>query len=367
MPLSIRPAADSRGPREVRGSRAARRHACAVAALCGTLWLPSGVAGQPPASGTAGSAAHSERMLPSLDAAQWVERMRRDPCTRTYSGTLVVSSAAGAMSSSRLWHACAAGQPVVRVEPLSGLPRIVFRQGDEVRTFNLQTRTVRIEPHEPAHGLPAMPVLPGAAVSQYYTVKPLGSERVAGAMADGIAFIPQDAWRFGYRFWIERDSGLVIKLQTVGPQARVLEQTAFSQLDLQTPVQADELLRSVPALQGYQIEKNRIRRTTAQAEGWGVRQVPPGFVALGCFQRPASAAAAQGAPVLQCVYSDGLASVSVFVEAAAAPRADKPQTGSVGATHLWGQQLDEQTWITVVGEVPVATLRAFAQQFERLR
>lgn len=332
--------------------------------LLGALLLPLIAVAQTGKPGPSGAA---ERDRLPMDAAQWVERMRGDPCARNYSGTLVVSSAAGAMTSSRMWHACAAGLPVVRVEPLTGTPRIVFRHGDEVRTFNLQARTVRVEPREPARGFPLVPVLPGAAVSQHYSVKLLGSERVAGAMADGVAFVPQDAWRFGYRFWTERDTGLVLKLQTVGADGQVLEQTAFSQLDLEAPVRAEELLRSQQALQGYQVEAPRIRRTTAEAEGWTVRQVPPGFVSLGCFQRQPG-----GAPdavlVLQCVYSDGLASVSVFVEALPAQRQEaKPQAASMGATHLWAQRAAAQAWVTVVGEVPPATLRAFAQQLERAR
>ncbi|GAA4428246.1 sigma factor AlgU regulator MucB [Acidovorax lacteus] len=339
-------------------------------AWVGALWgllMPVGASAQSPQFGPASSPQGIERTLPKLDAAQWVERMRADPCARTYTGALVVSAASGAMTSSRMWHACIDGLPVVRVEPQTGVPRVVFRHGDEVRTFNLQARTVRVEPREPARGFPAVPLLSGAAVSQHYGVKLLGSERVAGAIADGVAFVPQDAWRFGYRFWIERDSGLVLKLQTVGPDGRMLEQTAFSQLDLKSPVRAEELLQSVQSFQGFQIEMPSIRRTAAEAEGWVLRQIPPGFVSLGCFLRQASPKG-DTAPVLQCVYSDGLASVSVFLEDLSPQRpADKAQTASIGATHLWAQRVKGDAWTTVVGEVPLATLRAFAHHIERLR
>ncbi|MFN3375370.1 MAG: MucB/RseB C-terminal domain-containing protein [Burkholderiaceae bacterium] len=339
-------------------------------AWAGGLWallLPVGAPAQSPQFGPASSPQGIERALPKLDAAQWVERMRADPCARTYAGTLVVSAASGAMTSSRMWHACVGGLPVVRVEPQTGVPRVVFRHGDEVRTFNLQARTVRVEPRAPARGFPVVPLLSGGAVSQHYGVKLLGSERVAGAMADGVAFVPQDAWRFGYRFWIERDSGLVLKLQTVGRDGQVLEQTAFSQLDLQAPVRAEELLQSVQSFQGFQIETLRIRRTAAETEGWALRQAPPGFVSLGCFLRQA-AQKDETASVLQCVYSDGLASVSVFLEDLPPQRpVDKVQTASIGATHLWAQRVKGDAWTTVVGEVPVATLRAFADHIERVR
>ena len=52
---------------------------------------------------------------------------------------------------------------------------------------------------------------------------------------------PTDRLRFGYRIWSEKRTGLVIKTQTLDPSGRVLEQTAFSELQLDAPVPAEAM------------------------------------------------------------------------------------------------------------------------------
>jgi len=71
---------------------------------------------------------------------------------------------------------------------------------------------------------------------------------------------------------------------------------------------------------------------------------------------------------VHCVYTDGIASVSLFLEPGdAAQAASRPQGSySAGATQSLRVRLADG-WLTAVGEVPQATLRAFAQALERSR
>ena len=72
--------------------------------------------------------------------------------------------------------------------------------------------------------------------------------------------------------------------------------------------------------------------------------------------------------MLQCLYSDGLASVSLFFESFDSQRhSPEPQVSSMGATQLLAQRVPPDTWVTVVGEVPLQTPRLFAGQLERAR
>ena len=89
-----------------------------AAALCGLSVLTA-----------AAAPAESAASVPAeRDMAQWIERMHSAPCSRAYAGTFVVLSANGAMSSSRIWHACDGQQQLERVESLSGTPRTVSSQ-----------------------------------------------------------------------------------------------------------------------------------------------------------------------------------------------------------------------------------------------
>lgn len=322
----------------------------------------------PQASGAAASiAGDGPPPAAERDIAQWIERMRVAPCARAYAGTFVVLSASGAMASSRIWHACDGQQQMERVEALTGTPRTVFRRNDEVRTFLPQARIVRTDQRETSGIFPRVPVVSGASLAQYYSARVLGQERVAGHVADVVWFKPQDSLRFGYRLWSERDTGLVVKLQTLSSDGRVLEQAAFSELDLNSSVRADQLSRLMDATAGFKVVSPEVVKTTAAAEGWALRQPVAGFVPVSCHRRSVSPVD-EVRSVLQCLYSDGLATVSLFVESYDSQR-HPPQTqvSSMGATQLLAQKVHPDAWLTVVGEVPVQTLRLFAGQLERLR
>jgi sigma-E factor negative regulatory protein RseB len=68
--------------------------------------------------------------------------------------------------------------------------------------------------------------------------------------------------------------------------------------------------------------------------------------------------------VLQTIYSDGLTYVSVFIEPFQPQRHTRPMLASVGPTQTLMQQQGDW-WVTVLGDVPPATLRLFAKGLER--
>ena len=339
---------------------------------CGAVVVSGLVASAALAAGPGGgnpAAASSEAIsVPAeRDVAQWIERMHSAPCRKSYAGVFVVMSANGAMSSSRIWHACDGLQQMERVESLSGTPRTVFRRNDEVRTFLPQARVVRTDRRDAAGLFPRVPVVSGTSTAQFYTSQLMGQERVAGLVSDVVWFKPMDALRFGYRLWVERDSGLVVKLQTLALDGRVLEQAAFSELDLNASVRVEQLSRLMDSTTGYKVVAPAVVKTTAQAEGWALRQPVAGFVPVSCHRRAVSGAD-DAQSVLQCLYSDGLASVSLFLESFDPQRHPaQSQVSGMGATQLLAQRVSPDTWLTAVGEVPLQTLRLFAGQLERAR
>jgi sigma-E factor negative regulatory protein RseB len=111
--------------------------------------------------------------------------------------------------------------------------------------------------------------------------------------------------------------------------------------------------------------------TKLEAEGWSLRQSVPGFREVSCVKRPMDPAAASeqggsGPQALQTIYSDGLTYVSVFIEPFDPERHARAMLTSIGATQTLMRRQGEW-WITVVGDVPAATLRSFASGLERKR
>ncbi|HSV51421.1 MAG TPA: MucB/RseB C-terminal domain-containing protein, partial [Burkholderiaceae bacterium] len=110
---------------------------------------------------------------------------------------------------------------------------------------------------------------------------------------------------------------------------------------------------------------------TAAAEGWALKSPVAGFKPMSCYKRPPTGGPASSAPpesTMQWIFSDGLASVSLFVEAYDRQRHTQELQLAMGATQTLTQRLADKSgdwWLTAVGEVPLSTLKAFAQSLER--
>lgn len=321
------------------------------------LWAAAGAVTLAATQAFAGPRVPDARSGGDRTVSEWLARMHDASRQRSYIGTFVVSSSNGAMSSARIWHACDGQRQVDRIESLSGEKRSTFRKDDEVLTFLPESRTVRSERREALGLFPELLNPHDSAIPEFYTARRVGSDRVAGFEADIVQVLPRDGLRFGYRIWSEKKSGLVMKLQTVDEGGRVLEQAAFSELQLDAPVRMDRLAQQMTVPEGWRVEKPDAVKTTAAAEGWALKNQVSGFRPMNCYKRP-------GEGVVQWIFSDGLASVSVFIEEYDRQRHQQEGVFASGATHTLTRRLQDW-WVTAVGEVPPQTLRAFALGLER--
>ncbi len=309
-------------------------------------------------------ASPADRKPAERGVSEWLMRMHEASRQRSYVGTFVVSSSAGAMSSARIWHACDGDLQIERVENLTGAPRSTFRRNNEVVTFLPESRVVRTEKRESLGLFPELLKSSESAIPEFYNAKVIGSDRVAGFDAEVVQLAPRDNLRFGYRIWSEKKTGLVVKLQTLDTEGQVLEQSAFSELQLDVPLKMDKLAQMMSAApEGWRVEKSDAVKTTAAAEGWALRGAVPGFRPMSCYKRGAGVPAAP-AGTMQWIFSDGLASVSLFVEAYDRQRHQQEGLFAAGATQTLTRRMQDW-WLTAVGEVPAQTLRAFAQSLER--
>lgn len=294
---------------------------------------------------------------------EWLMRMHDASRKRAYTGTFVVTSDA-MLASARIWHACEGEQQIERVDAMTGPPRTTFRRNDHVVTFLPSSKVVRVEKRQALGLFPNLLQAADNAIAEFYSARELGQDRVAGFEADIVLLKPKDKLRFGYRVWSEKKTGLVIKLQTLGLDGRVLEQAAFSELQIDAPVRLDALARMMNKTAGYRTERLETQVVDPAAEGWALREPVPGFRSMSCIKRAPQA----GDPpsTMQWVFSDGLASVSLFLEPYDAQRHLKEGLVAMGATQSLMLRSDDW-WLTAVGEVPPGTLKSFAQALQRTR
>ncbi len=329
------------------------------------LWFVGGLVGL--ASAQMGAFGGGSRTVgpPERDVAEWLVRLQQATRIPSYVGTFVVSSSSGAMASARIWHVCDGDLLMERVEALTGVPRSIYRRNESVVTFLPESRTVKTEQREAAGVFPNL-LAPGSGFStaDFYAARNVGQDRVAGFDADIVQFDPRDELRFGYRIWSEKRTGMVVKTQTLDRSGRVLEQSAFSELQLNAPVEVGKLQRMMAGTEGYQVEKVERVRTTPQAEGWALKSDVPGFKTQSCYRRPMAPARS----TLQWSFSDGLATVSLFLEPFQPQRHVREGVATLGATHTLSRRLADGAgdwWVTAVGEVPPQTLQAFVERLER--
>ena len=339
-----------------------------LGALVGTF-APAEVAAQQFAPRSGKSAFFSPVALPdagSRSVGEWLLRIHEASRRRTYVGTYVVS-AQGNLASAKIWYVCDGTQQMERVESLTGTPRSTFRLNDQVITFLPATKVARSENRSSLGLFPNLLLSADSKVDDYYSASRTGQERIAGVDAEIVQLSPKDHWRFGYRVWTEVSTGLVVKLQTMDASGQVLEQVAFSELQLDAPVKMEQLSLMMANTEGYRVEKIDPVKTSAQAEGWALRRTVDGFAPLGCFRRPA-AARPGGASIntVQWIFSDGLASVSLFLEPFDRLRHVRENSAAAGATRMLSRRIQDW-WVTAVGEVPEQTLQAFSENLMRIK
>ena len=298
----------------------------------------------------------------------WLFRIHEAASRQNFQGTFVVTGG-GAVSSARIAHYCEGKNQFERSESLDGQARHVFRYNEVVHTVWPASRVAMVEQRSLPAAFPALLQAGDDRIVEFYDVHPQGTDRVAGHEAKVLHVKAKDGYRYGYRLWADRASGLLLRADVLGERGDVLETSAFSEVSIGVKAQPESVLQPMKKLDGYRVLRPVLTPTRLEAEGWAVRQPAPGFREVSCVKRPMSGAGGvdkDGAEhqVLQAIYSDGLTYVSLFIEPFNPQRHTRPMLASVGATQTLMQQQGDW-WITVVGDVPPATLRTFAKGLER--
>lgn len=333
---------------------------CLASALGLVLVLAQGVA-------QAQVAQPNQPVPAEADVQAWLLRAHDASRERAYTGTFVVSAGAS-MASAKIWHICDGTQQMERIETLNGPPRATFRRDDQVVTFYPDSKVAVSEKRETLGLFPNLLRNTDNDIGNFYQLKILGSERVVGLDAEVAQLLPKDKLRYGYKVWSEKKTGLVLRLQILDAQGRVLEQSAFSELQLDAPVSMSKLSTMMAATDGYKVVHPEMQKVDAKSRGWTLSQNIAGFKPTGCFQRSgntSSTTSSTSADTLQWIFSDGLAHVSLFLSPHDSRKNVREGHADLGgATQSLTRRLGDW-WITAVGEVPLLTLNSFAAALER--
>jgi sigma-E factor negative regulatory protein RseB len=289
------------------------------------------------------------------EAREWLERMSHSLSTRNYEGRFfrVRDSRSEAM---RIIHRVERGKVTERLVSLDGSGREYVRNETEVICYLPDKRTVLVEKRdEESTLLTAVPVY-NERLEANYSIELGGAMKTLGRRTQLILVKPRDQFRYGYRLWLDDETAMPLKSQLCDRNGNVIEQLLFAELHFRDRISADSLKPAV-ATEGFRwlYQDAQQPRTRTASLQWTAR-LPAGF-RLTTWR--IQVIAGSSAPVQHLVYSDGLASVSVFIE----PRTSETEAirglAKVGAAFAYSRPVDGHQ-VTAVGEVPAATVQAIA-------
>ena len=276
-----------------------------------------------------------------LAVAAW-QRMRHALVALDYSGTLVLRQGAD-LQTLAIEHR--AGTPDRDLlTSLDGRALQIERSGSRVQWTLAGAPPLRLDPGRLHTLLPLVPDVPLAALHPNYMLSLQDGGRVAARATTQLRIQPHDGYRYGYRLWLDRASGLPLRVQLTLDGKPLPDEFRF--VALRVGAQAD-----LAALDGTRAAAaTSLPGAPVQAEQWRVANAPPGFHLRVCM--------GDGTPGSEhLVLSDGIASVSVYVQRGPVPL---PQgTGVRGALSFVSETHDGER-VTVLGDVPVPTVQRIA-------
>ena len=299
--------------------------------------------------------------LAADDPRAWLDRMSDAVEYLNYEGTLV-HLYGGDSTVLAITHRVENGHITEHIKSADA-GREIIRTDDEVTCIFPDQHTVLIEPRDDLaeSKSPLRGHLPGPAGinSAHYHVAFSARERVAGRDAQGILIRPKDGFRYGYRIWLDQATAMPLKTQLVDENGTVLEQVLFTQISLRSHIPESAVKPSI-AIDSFAVRRSvaDAAEVSSQAPGrWVASEVPPGFALT---VRHAKVVAESDRGLRHMVYSDGLATVSLFIEPAVAASEQAEGLSQIGAANAY-TIIIEGHMVTAMGEVPVRTVEVLAQ------
>lgn len=287
----------------------------------------------------------------------WLTLQKASQAARelSYKGIFVYQSG-NASKSVQLTHMNSGQGEYARMVVLDGAAREVLSQGSDVVIFSPKNEKMMIEKKRGQNMFPALLPSNMDALKASYQAQNGGIERIGGREAFLVNLLPRDQMRYGYRFWVDKEYGLLLKVTTLGEHGEALVQISFSQLSWMEGQDMDWFKPKFDPSKAYLMDQDAPAKANSAEIDWDVAQLPAGYRKVDQVKQPVQGKAL---PVTQMIFSDGLASISVFIEPLV--KGVRPKVGhtAVGATNFYALIHDGHQ-VMVVGEVPEAAVTQFA-------
>ncbi len=310
----------------------------------------------------ASAVAHAESETSQV--RDWLDRMGRAVETLNYRGTLV-HLRDGQVDTLRVIHRADENGIRERIYSLDGEPREILRDGDKVRCLLAGDQPLVVQSQIAARLMPNLPLSRLGGTESAYEMALGGRERVAGLMSQVVEISPRDEFRYGHRFWLEEKTGMMLRSALLDHHGEQIQQLSFVSIELGVPITDAELepsLSDAVTLETTldQAESDLSGSIDSSGSNWQPERVPDSFR----LANVGTGTGRDGKGFEHFLFSDGLASFSVYVEDGDLGLSGGSRLESVGPVHVYTGMLEGRQ-ITVVGEVPPATVEYVGRNLRR--
>ena len=294
------------------------------------------------------------------DAVSWLGRIATAGQRLNYSGTFIYQSGRN-FETSRITRKVDSSGEHERLEVLDGSPREVIRSNREVRCVLPDQKTIIIDRSGGQRAFPARLPTSYAVVAESYRISVGDVSRVAGLDAQLVLLEPRDDLRYGHLLWAERDTGLLLKARMVDENGEIIEQFTFTDVSIGGEIDME-------ALKPRYVKNDSWRVIDAQGDEvrpgdseWALSSPLPGYALKSVVRRPLGRDLGD---ILHLVYSDGLASISVFIEPLEADGVSaSPEAFASGPINIYKRTVGGYL-VTALGEVPLRAVRRLGDGIE---
>ena len=322
--------------------QASTRKAAACFALCGFFTTAAAYAGE------------------DVTPREWLERMSGAVQTTDYEGT-VIRVQGGQVEAFKVIHTVSDGVVREKFSIQDGNGLEIIRNGNEVLCIFPDRESVLIEEWNNQSTL--FSTLPSSKIHSggVYDVLIKGYDRVAGRKSVQLAVVPHDEYSFGYRIWLDIETGFPLQTRLIGSDNSTLQQVKFADIRIHSEILASALASSYVTENWKWTDVSRRKAHKAIETDWIADEIPRGFIVISTRQEELPGAEEK---VTHILYGDGLATVSVFISSSSAGK--KGKRSRSGASSAYSTVVDGYR-VTAVGEVPDITVEQIAKSMRQRR
>lgn len=301
---------------------------------------------------------------PKENIEKWLAKMHHAAHMINYDGTFVYGQN-NEMTSMQIIHSVDKNGEFERLISLDGSGREVIRSGDTVTCVLPDKNSVVVDKSKPDAEFPPTFPLKIEELSKFYDFHLNGNSMVAGRTAKKIMIKPKDKYRYAHTLWVDEETGLLLKDHLIGEKGKIVEQFMFTQINYPTVIEKGRLISDSKnkKFTWYEAKDLQSKTENKRSMSWKVMNVPAGFVP-GVKRHHNMTMSAM--PVEHFMYSDGLSSVSIFVEKQMNNSKNLMGGSTMGAVNAYGRAIGKYH-VTVVGEVPHATVKMIGDSVEHIK